>query len=100
MKYSQYKDNIIRQKFKKFEYKKRILKTILYSSFVTNQYSKSRAMILLNKLPRSSSIVRIRNRCVLTGRSRSVYRDFKISRIMLKELALNGLMPGVTKSSW
>ena len=54
----------------------------------------------LQKLPRSSSPTRHRNLCALTGRSRGVYRKFKISRIMLRELALQGKIPGMRKASW
>ena len=54
----------------------------------------------LNYLPRSSSRVRHRNRCQLTGRSRGVYRKFGLSRIKIRELSLEGKLPGVIKSSW
>ena len=54
----------------------------------------------LQKLPRNSSATRLNNRCNLTGRSRAYYRRFGISRIMLRELALLGQIPGVTKASW
>ena len=54
----------------------------------------------LSKLPRNSSKIRERNRCELTGRSRGVYRKFKLSRIKLRELGGFGLIPGLTKSSW
>ena len=54
----------------------------------------------LAKLPRDSSPVRLRNRCQLTGRSRAVLRKFKVSRIMLRELALAGKIPGLKKASW
>jgi len=54
----------------------------------------------LNKLPRNSSKVRIRNRCSLSGRPRGFNRRFGVSRITLRELALSGKIPGVTKSSW
>src|SRR5690554_2964119 len=54
----------------------------------------------LQKLPRDTSRVRVRNRCELTGRPRGYYRDFKLSRITFRELAHRGLIPGVTKSSW
>ena len=54
----------------------------------------------LNDMPRDSSRVRIRNRCKLTGRTRSVYRKFGLSRIKLRELSMNGALPGVVKSSW
>lgn len=54
----------------------------------------------LNKLPRNSSRTRITNRCVLTGRSHSVYRFCGLSRIKFRELAAQGLLMGVTKASW
>jgi small subunit ribosomal protein S14 len=54
----------------------------------------------LHKLPKDSSKVRHRNRCEVTGRPRAYYRQFGISRIALRELGLQGLLPGVTKSSW
>ena len=57
-------------------------------------------MIKLSELPRNSSSVRYKNRCALTGRPRSYYRKFGISRIMLREMASWGLIPGVKKSSW
>ncbi len=58
------------------------------------------ARIAINKMPRDSSRVRLRNRCLLTGRARGYIRQFKVSRLSFREMALNGLIPGVTKSSW
>jgi len=54
----------------------------------------------LNDLPRDSAKIRIRNRCEITGRARSVYRKFGLSRIKLRELTMSGALPGVVKSSW
>jgi len=54
----------------------------------------------LEKLPRNSSPSRQRNRCWVTGRSRGFYRDFGLSRHVLREMAHDGLLPGLTKSSW
>jgi small subunit ribosomal protein S14 len=54
----------------------------------------------LTKLPRNSSEIRVRNRCEITGRPRGNYRKFGICRIKFREMALEGLIPGVTKSSW
>jgi len=54
----------------------------------------------LNELPRDSSIIRVRNRCILTGRTRGVYRKFRLSRIKIRELSMSGALPGVVKSSW
>ncbi len=58
------------------------------------------ARLKLAEMPRNSSATRIRNRCELTGRPRSVYRKFKLSRIALRELASTGQIPGMVKSSW
>jgi small subunit ribosomal protein S14 len=54
----------------------------------------------LSKLPRNSSPVRLKNRCAITGRSRGYMRDFGLSRIQFRELALEGKIPGVKKASW
>jgi small subunit ribosomal protein S14 len=58
------------------------------------------ATLKLAQLPRNSSPTRIRNRCELTGRPRSVYRKTKLSRIAMRELGSKGLVPGLVKSSW
>jgi small subunit ribosomal protein S14 len=55
---------------------------------------------LIQRLPRNSAPCRVRNRCWVTGRSRGYYRDFGLSRHVLREMAHQGLLPGVTKSSW
>lgn len=54
----------------------------------------------LQKLPRNSSPVRLNNRCPLTGRTRGYLRDFGVSRIVFREMALEGKIPGVRKASW
>jgi len=58
------------------------------------------AQLKLAKLPRNSAKIRIRNRCEISGRPRGVYRKLRISRIALRDLASNGKIPGMTKSSW
>ncbi len=58
------------------------------------------ANLKLAKLPRNSAVVRVRNRCALSGRPRGYYRKFDMSRISLRELASEGKLPGVRKSSW
>ncbi len=58
------------------------------------------AQLKLNKLPKNSSRIRIRNRCEITGRPHGVYRKLKISRIALRDMASSGKIPGMTKSSW
>ena len=74
---------------------------------LTAKYADKRAALkaagdytALQKLPRNSSKVRMRNRCKLTGRPRGYNRQFGLCRNMLRELALNGKIPGVTKASW
>lgn len=54
----------------------------------------------LAEMPRNSSRIRYRNRCEITGRPRGFYRKFHMSRLALREYALSGLLPGVTKASW
>ncbi len=54
----------------------------------------------LQKLPRNASPVRLRNRCPLTGRARGYLRQFGVSRIVFREMALEGKIPGVRKASW
>ncbi|MFK7776514.1 MAG: 30S ribosomal protein S14 [Gimesia sp.] len=71
------------------------------------KYAEKRAELIakrdyagLAKLPRSSSKTRLRRLCQLTGRPRGNYRKFQISRIALRDMALDGLIPGMKKSSW
>ncbi len=54
----------------------------------------------LQKLPRNASPVRLHNRCLITGRPRGYYRKFGVSRLVFREMALKGEIPGVKKSSW
>ena len=61
---------------------------------------KEAAVARLDSLPKSSSSIRIRNRCFKTGRPRGVIRRFKLSRLSFREMALKGEIPGVTKASW
>lgn len=58
------------------------------------------AVDALNKMPKNSSPIRLRNRCQLTGRSRGFLRKFKLSRLCFREMANQGLIPGVVKASW
>ena len=58
------------------------------------------ARLKLAALPRNSAPNRIRNRCMLTGRPRAIYRKFGVSRVMFRELSLMGEIPGVRKASW
>ena len=58
------------------------------------------ATLKLAELPRNSALVRVRNRCEITGRPRAYYRKLRMSRIALRELGSKGLIPGLVKSSW
>ncbi len=78
----------------------RIRKTVQKYAAKRLELKKKKDYIGLQRLPRDASPTRLRNLCALTGRSRGVYRKFKISRIMLRELALEGKIPGMRKASW
>ncbi len=73
---------------------------VLKYADVRRQLKKDKNFAALAKLPRDSSPTRSHNRCQLTGRSKGVLRKFKVSRIMLRELALAGKIPGLKKASW
>lgn len=65
-----------------------------------SEEERAAARVALNKMPRDTSAIRLRNRCKITGRSRGYLRKFKLSRLTFREMASQGLIPGVTKSSW
>ena len=58
------------------------------------------ARLKMAEIPRNANPTRVRNRCEITGRPRAYYRKFRLARVMLRELANQGLIPGVIKSSW
>jgi len=81
-------------------YKKRLkLKEIIMDKKI-NLEERFKAQQKLSKLPRNSAKNRIMNRCEITGRPHGVYRKLKISRIALRQLGLEGKIPGMVKSSW
>lgn len=84
---------------KKFAARRARLKAVAENESLPME-ERFQARLKLAELPRNSSKTRIRNRCDLTGRPRSVYRKFRLSRIALRELASTGQIPGVVKSSW
>ena len=81
-------------------YKKRmsLKKTIMDKKISLEERFKAQQK--LSKLPRNSAKNRVRNRCQITGRPHGVYRKLKISRIALRQLGLEGKIPGMVKSSW
>ena len=84
---------------KKFFKKREKLKKIIMDKKITLE-ERFKAQQKLSKLPRNSAKVRIMNRCQITGRPHGVYRKLKISRIALRQLGLEGKIPGMVKSSW
>jgi small subunit ribosomal protein S14 len=82
------------------KYKKKREQFLLEFSNCENYDEKLIIHAKIQKLPRNSSLVRLRNRCWRTGRPRGFYRDFGLSRNMLREMGHQGLLPGLTKSSW
>ncbi len=81
-------------------YKKReALKKIVMNKKITLE-ERFKAQQKLSKLPRNSAKTRVMNRCEITGRPHGVYRKLKISRIALRQLGLQGKIPGLVKSSW
>ena len=92
--------NIRRQKIvDRYSSKRRELKTIVKSP-KTSFEEKKLAFMKLEKMPKDSNPIRVRNRCNLTGRPRGYYRKFGLSRIAFREMANKGIVPGVTKASW
>ena len=83
----------------KFYKKREKLKKIVMDKKIPFE-ERFKAQQKLSKLPRNSAKIRVMNRCQITGRPHGVYRKLKISRIALRELASNGKIPGMTKSSW
>ena len=87
------------EKVQKYATLRAELKSIIRSQESSSE-DKQIAVARLDNLPKSSSPIRIRNRCFKTGRPRGVIRRFNLSRISFREMALRGEIPGVTKASW
>ena len=83
----------------KFYKKRQELKKIIMDKKLTLE-ERFKAQQKLSKLPRNSAKNRVMNRCQITGRPHGVYRKLKISRIALRQLGLEGKIPGMVKSSW
>ena len=84
---------------KQYAKKRAALKAIVRDLNATDE-QKSAAQAKLNALPRDSAKSRQRNRCAITGRPHGVYRKFGLARNKLREAAMNGEIPGLTKASW
>ena len=83
----------------RFASKRKKLKTIIKNKKLPLN-ERFAAQLKLSKLPKNSSKIRVRNRCEITGRPHGVYRKLRISRIALRQLGLQGKIPGMIKSSW
>ncbi|GAB4186497.1 MAG: 30S ribosomal protein S14 [Simkaniaceae bacterium] len=82
----------------KWEKRQALKKRILDPSI--SEEERMQAVMELNKMPKNSSPVRLRNRCKLTGRPRGYLRKFQLSRLCFRELANEGRVPGIFKASW
>jgi len=99
IKYLTLKDIYRRKQFEFFEIEKLRLKSMFYNRELPEQF-RFLFMLKLSAMPRNSSKVRIKNRCLVTNRGQSIYRFFKLSRISLKEYVSLNYFSGVTRSSW
>jgi small subunit ribosomal protein S14 len=84
---------------KKYAVRRAQLKELIRSP-KTSPDERAAAQVRLQSLPRDASPSRQRNRCAITGRSRGVYRKFGLSRVKIREVAMRGEIPGLTKASW
>ncbi len=89
-----------RQKLIRKYAEKRLALTRIIHNFTLGDEERFDARTKLQKLPRDSSPVRLRNRCELTGRPRGVYSKFGLGRNKLREIAMSGKIPGIIKASW
>ena len=92
--------NLKRAKLVKSNLSKRLKLKMICSNKSISMEERFAAQMKLAQCPRNGAKIRIRNRCLITGRPRGYYRKFKMSRIALRELALTGQIPGMVKSSW
>ena len=93
------RDQNRRKTVKKFAAKRAELRALINDQKLSPE-DRYEARLKLQKLPRNSSPVRLRNRCAITGRPRGVYRKFGLGRTKLRETAMRGEIPGVIKASW
>ena len=93
------KNNRRRKMVKQYAGKRARLKAITQNK-ATSMEERFAAQLKLTEMPRNSAKTRIRNRCEITGRPRAYYRKLKMSRLALREMSNQGLIPGMVKSSW
>ena len=93
------RDEKRRQMVEKYA-KKRAELIAIINNVSLSDVERYEARLKLQKLPRDASPVRLRNRCQITGRPRGVFRKFGLTRHKLREMAMKGEIPGITKASW
>ena len=93
------KNNNRKKLAKQYAGKRARLKAIARNKTITME-ERFAAQLKMAAMPRNSAPTRVRNRCEVTGRARAYYRKVKMSRLALREMANQGLIPGMTKSSW
>jgi small subunit ribosomal protein S14 len=93
------RDSKRRETVKKFTVKRKALLAIINNAKLSDE-ERMAARLKMQQLPRNASPSRLRNRCALTGRSRGVYSKFGLGRNKLREIAMRGEIPGLTKASW
>lgn len=93
------RNNSVKTKVLKYSSRRGALKAIIKDRTIALS-ERMAAQFKLDSLPKSSSYVRVRRRCFVTGRGRGCYRKFGLSRIKFREFAADGLLPGVKKASW
>jgi small subunit ribosomal protein S14 len=94
------KDKRVRKSNFKYERQRLLLKSMLYNTEITSKDQRWQASTLLSNLPKQSSRTRLKNRCIITGRGRAIHRDFRISRIKVRDLIRFNSIFGFKKSSW
>jgi small subunit ribosomal protein S14 len=93
------REHRLKKTVEKYALQRSNLKAIIKNQ-KTSPEDKKIAVAQLDSLPKSSSRIRIRPRCFKTGRPRAVLKRFNLSRIVFREMALRGEIPGITKASW
>lgn len=93
------KNNRRRNLSEKYAARRAKLKAIIYDKNLSPE-ERFEATLKLAQMPRNGASIRVRNRCALSGRPRGFYRKFNLSRIAFRDMASEGMIPGVTKASW
>lgn len=96
---SKIRDGKRREAFAEFEVRRRVAKAMAYDTTLPAEV-RAEGRMRLSQLPRNSSLTRVRNRCVFTGRARGIVSLFRMSRIVFRDLARRGAIHGVSKASW